>query len=252
MLGELKEGSLCLGSNESERFGLRIDVLKGGGVNRDRLVDQALELGVKDCIDVALLGREVISLFPIDLRLVGSLGQVLILGLVLLLSWCVRAGLVVLEIANEFRVNPDRAGDDAHDVLSERSSLVGANDGSVGHGQAGAKNANEQLLGGHPFCGESEGEGYCERETFGNSDDDQCDGDDQDVCEGDTFLARSTTRQKGVVKKKQRLRGDVHLPCGIPSAQLNEGTNHESGEHCQTRNTADLGDKLDEIVQLLL
>ena len=34
-LGELKEGGLRLGSNESEHFDLRVDVLKGSGVNRD-------------------------------------------------------------------------------------------------------------------------------------------------------------------------------------------------------------------------
>ena len=66
---------------------------------------------------------------------------------------------------------------------------------------------NEKFLSGHPFCSESES--HCEGEAFRNSDDDQRDRDNQDVGEGDTLLARSTTRQKGVVKKTETARGST-------------------------------------------
>ena len=64
--------------------------------------------------------------FPIDLWLISSLSHVLFQGLVLLLIGCIRAGLVLLEVTNELRVNTYPAGDDAHDILSEHCSLVTA------------------------------------------------------------------------------------------------------------------------------
>jgi len=192
ILGKLEEGGLGLGSNKNNLFGLRVDVLEGGGVDRDRLVDQALELGGKDPIDVTLFDREVVCVFPIDLGLVDDLSHILFLRLFLFLIGGVRTGLVILEVANELGVDTDRTGDDAHDVLSERSSLVGADDGGVGHGLAGTEDANEQFFGGHPLRSECEGKGYGERETFRDGDDDQRDRDDQDVCKGNTLLASST------------------------------------------------------------
>jgi len=55
ILGELKKGGLGLGSDKSELVGPWVDVLEGGGVYHDQLIDQALELGGKDRVDVALL-----------------------------------------------------------------------------------------------------------------------------------------------------------------------------------------------------
>jgi len=194
VLGKLKKSGLGLGSNENKLLGLRIDILKGGGVDGNRLVQQTLELRRKDCVDIALLDRKVVGVFPIYLRLVGGLGNVLFLGLVLLLIGCVRAGLVFLEVTNEFRVDTDRTGDNAHDVLGERPGLVGTNNGGVGHCLARTKDTDEEVFGGHSFSSESEGKGDSERETFGNGHDDQCYGNDQDVCEGDTLLGRSTMK----------------------------------------------------------
>jgi len=142
ILGELKKGGLGLGPDESELLGLWVDVLGGGGVDCDRLIDQVLELGGKDRVDIALLDREVVGVFPVDLGFVGGLGHILFLWLILVLVRRVRAGFVVLEIANEFGVDTNRAGNDAHDVLGEGPSFVGADDRSVGHGLARAKNAD--------------------------------------------------------------------------------------------------------------
>jgi len=132
--------------------------------------------------------------FPIYLGLVGGLGNVLLLGLVLLLIGCVRAGLVLLEVTNEFRVDTDRASDNAHDVLCECPGFVGTNDGGVGHFLARTEGTNEEIFGGHPFRSKSEGKSHSEQETFGNGHDDQRSGNDQDMREGDALLGRSTTR----------------------------------------------------------
>jgi len=55
---------------------------------------------------------------------------------------------------------------------------------------------NEEILLSHPFRGESESEGNGKGETFGYSNDNQGDRDDQDLCEGDTILVRSTMKTK--------------------------------------------------------
>ena len=175
----MEKGGLGLGSNKAEFLGLRVDILEGGGIDCDRLVEQTLELGRKDGIDVALFDRKIVCVFPIDLRLVGvDLGHVLFLGLTLFLIRRVRAGLVILEVADEFRADADRAGDDVHDVLGEGPRLAGADDRGIGHGLTGTEDSNEEIVGSHSLGSESEGEGYGERETFRNSDDDQCDRDD--------------------------------------------------------------------------
>ena len=44
-LGGLKKGGFRLGSYESEFVGLRVDILKGGGVDRDRPVGETRRLG---------------------------------------------------------------------------------------------------------------------------------------------------------------------------------------------------------------
>ena len=42
-----------------------------------------------------------------------------------------------------------QASDNAHDVLGERSCLVGTDDGDVGHGLTGTKNTDSEVLDGH-------------------------------------------------------------------------------------------------------
>ena len=46
-------------------------------------------------------------MFAVRLGLVGGLGDVLFLGLVLLLVGCVRTCFILLEVANELRMNAD-------------------------------------------------------------------------------------------------------------------------------------------------
>ena len=137
-------------------------------------------------------------MFLIYLALIGSGGNVLFLGLVLLLIGHVRAGLVLLEVTKEFRVGTDQASNIAHDVLGERPDLVGTNDGGVGHCLTRTRDMDEEVSGGHSFCSESEGKSHSERETFGSDHDNQCYGNDQDVCEGN----------------------EKRLPGGFPGAQL--------------------------------
>ena len=142
-------------------------------------------------------------MFPIGLGLVGGdlghvlfLGLVLFQGLILLLIRRVRAGLVILEVTNEFCVDTDRAGNDAHGILGEGPCLISADNGGIGHGLTGTKDANKEILGSHSLGSKSEGEGYSEQETFWNSGDDQCDGNDQDLREGNPLLTGGTTRRK--------------------------------------------------------
>ena len=175
ILGELKKGSLSLGSYESKFFGLLVDILKGGGIYCNRLIEQAPQLRGKDRVDVSLLDREVVGVFPVHLRPAGGLGDVLFLGLCLSLIGCVRAGLVLLEVANEFGVDTNRTSDDAHEILSKRAGLVGTNDGGVCHSLARAENTNEEVFGGHPLGSESKRQSHRKWEAFRNSDDNQCD-----------------------------------------------------------------------------
>ena len=102
-------------------------------------------------------------------------GGVLFLGLVLVLIGCVGAGLVLLEIADELGVNSNRSRDDAHGILGERAGFVGTDDRGVRHRLTGAENTDEKLFGGHSLRSECEREGHGQRETFRNSDDDECD-----------------------------------------------------------------------------
>jgi hypothetical protein len=95
---------------------------------------------------------------------------------------------------NKLGVDTDRASNDTHDISGECPSLVGADDRCVGHGLAGAEDTNKGIFGGHTLCGKSESEGYSERETFRDSDDDQCDKDDQNLSEGNALLTRSTAK----------------------------------------------------------
>ena len=75
-------------------------------------------------------------------------------GDILFLIGCVRAGLVLLEAANESGTDTDGAGDGAHDILGERSGLVSADDEGI---QLPSSHENrEEVFLIHPFRGESE------------------------------------------------------------------------------------------------
>ena len=69
----------------------------------------------------------------------------------------VRARHALLEAVDELAVDPDRAGDDRHDVLCERAVFVRADDGGVRHRLAGAEHADEEVLLRHPLRGKREG-----------------------------------------------------------------------------------------------
>ena len=187
ILGELKKGGLDLGPNETQIPSLRVDVLEGG-VDGDRLVGQVFELRGEDGVDFGLLCRGIVSVFAICLRLVDGIGYVLFL------IGCVRVDLVLFEVADELRVNTDRASHGAHEVPSEGPGLVGANNRGVGHRLAGAEDTNQEVFFGHPFRCKIECERYREGKAFRNSDNYESDGDDQDLSEGDTFLIGCTMK----------------------------------------------------------
>lgn len=71
---------------------------------------------------------------------------------------------IFVERLHELSVDAYESGNDGHDVLGKRISLVGADDGSIGHGFAGAEDTDEKLLVSHTFCGESKSDG--ERKTY--------------------------------------------------------------------------------------
>jgi len=50
----MRWGGLGLRSHEGELFGSQANIFKGSRVDRDRLVEQALQLRRKDCVDVTL------------------------------------------------------------------------------------------------------------------------------------------------------------------------------------------------------
>ena len=65
-------------------------------------------------------------------------------------------------------MDTDGAGDNAHDVLGERSGLVGADDGGVCYRLTRTENTNEEVLS-RPFRGESERKSDRRREALRNS-----------------------------------------------------------------------------------
>jgi hypothetical protein len=103
----LEKGGLSLSSYESELLGLWVDIFKCSRVERDGLIEQALQLRGKDGVDVVLLDREIVSVFAVGLGTIGGIGNVLFLGLGLVLIGCACPGLVLLEVANKFCVNTD-------------------------------------------------------------------------------------------------------------------------------------------------
>ena len=104
-------------------------------------------------------------MLPVHLWFIGDLGDVLFLGLLLLLIGCVRTGLVLLEVADKFGMNSNRSSDDTHDILCERAGLVGTDDGVIRHRLTGTESTDKKVLGSHPLRSEGEHEGHCEWET---------------------------------------------------------------------------------------
>jgi len=93
VLDKLKKGGLGLGSYESKLFGLGVDVFKDSQVDHDGLVEQALQLRREDHAEVVLVDREIVGMFAIyKLGLIG-VGDILFLGLILLLIECVHVDL---------------------------------------------------------------------------------------------------------------------------------------------------------------
>jgi len=171
VLGKLKKGSLGLGSYESKLFGLGVSVFEGSWVDHDQLVGRAFQLG-----GMVLALSCSIEKLSACLRFAwgssAALGcDILFLGLILLLIGRVRAGLVLLEVADEFGMDTDGAGDDAHDVMGERSGLVGADNGGVCHRLTRTETTNELFLS-HPFRGESDRKSDHKWEVLRNSDND--------------------------------------------------------------------------------
>ena len=79
-------------------------------------------------VDVSLFDGKVIRMASVRLWFVHDLGGVLFLGLVLLLIGCVRAGLVLFEIADELGVNSGRSRGGARDILREYAGFAGTDD----------------------------------------------------------------------------------------------------------------------------
>jgi len=107
----------------TEGFNKNLFVLQGGpgqdlqaGDDLDALVviesleERTFHDDTSSGVGTALLDREIVGVFPIDLGFVnGGLSRVLFLGCVLVLIRCIHAGPVVLGIANKFCVDTDRA-----------------------------------------------------------------------------------------------------------------------------------------------
>lgn len=114
-LGESQKRSLSFGTNEL-KVSVLVLVLESSRVDTDGLVEDLLELGGGDFVHFGHVKRKIVSLGnPIDLVGVGTGG-------------------VFDQVVNKFTLDTKRTGNDGHDVLRERTSLVCANDGSVGHG----------------------------------------------------------------------------------------------------------------------
>ena len=105
-----------------------------------------------------------------------------------------RISVVLLEIADELGVNSNQSRDNAHKILCKCVGFVGTDDRGIHHRLTGTENTNEKFFGGHSLRSEGEREGHGQRETFRNSDDDQCHRDDRYLSEGDALLTCSTTK----------------------------------------------------------
>jgi len=138
LLRELQERRLRLAADKYQLFGLRVDILKSGRVDSDRLVEELPECGGKDRVELGLVDGKVVVWVLAVLRVEATIGVIA--------AVCVGARAVVLELTNEFGVDADGTRDDRHRVLRERAGLVGADDGGLGYGIGGAENANQKLL----------------------------------------------------------------------------------------------------------
>lgn len=209
-------------------------------------------------IDVLHIGREVGAAAPRS--------GILLVGVDVVVG--VRASGVLGETVGELKVDSDGASDDRHLVLGERTGLVGADDGSVGHGLAGAEDADEEVLLGHATGGESEGESDGERKscvqsrlavvwrirrderTFGNGDNDDGDGDDEDLDEVLRLLVRGPV---GVGAERDKELD--HCKGRSPSAsfeRVSERKRTEGAKENETSGGTELGDEFGERVELEL
>jgi len=123
---------------------------------------------------------------------IGSTGDVLFLGSILLLIRCVCADLVLFEVVEKSGMDPDEAGDGAHDILGERSGIASADDGGVCLTRT--ENTNKEVFLGHPSRGESERRSYRKQEALQKSDNDQCYRDDEIVLSKELLVASVTLR----------------------------------------------------------
>jgi len=124
---------------------------------------------------------------------IGSTGDVLFLGSILLLIRCVCADLVLFEVAEKSGMDPDGAGDGAHDVLGERSGVSSADDGGVCHRLTRTENTNKEVfLTGHSFRGKSKHRSYRKQEALQKSDNDQCYRDDEIILSKELLVASVT------------------------------------------------------------
>jgi len=89
-------------------------------------------------------------------------------------------------------MDPDGAGDGAHDILGERSGIASADDGGVCHHLTRTENANKEVFLGHSSRGESERRSHRKREALQNSDSDQCYRDDEIVLSRELLVASVT------------------------------------------------------------
>jgi len=74
VLGKPTKGGL--GSCESKLFDPGVNVFKGSRVDCDRSVEQALQQRREDGMDIVLFDREIVSVFAIHSRFVGSIGGI--------------------------------------------------------------------------------------------------------------------------------------------------------------------------------
>lgn len=265
---EREEGGLGLGADESSLGAVLVGSLEGGRVDGDRVIEKLAEAGRDVLVDVGHVGREV------EATLAGRSGLELLLLRVDLLGVAVVVGVgtggVLGEAVGELEVDTDGAGDDRHLVLGEGSGLVGADDGSVGHGLASAENTDEEGGLGHATSSESEGESdgegksyEAERDvsaalvpasrrslTFGDSDNNNGDRDNENLDEVLSLLIGSAVGVASEVDEEAARRAGQPACSDLMASK--SSPNHERGEEDETGGGSELGDELGESVKLEL
>lgn len=111
---------------------------------------------------VFLLGRKVGKVL-VYLKPIGGLGNVLFLKSCLLPIRCICAGLILLGVVNEFRVNTNRISNDAHNILGECAGLVSTSNGGVCNNLARAEEMNRENFSGHSLHNGNEYQSCCKR-----------------------------------------------------------------------------------------